>query len=280
MDQSKGSEKVAGLNVKFFTEIPAKELVFSICTLVASNENYVRQIESFRKFGFSEKNSEFIAIDNRSKNFFDGFSGLRAVFPHCSGRYILYVHDDIELIEDDAKKLKDTLDALTLRDPCWMVAGNAGHRPGKFVRSDGLIRHLSDPHGDSRDAISPVLVQAVDENFIVLRADAMVFPSRDIGGFHFFAADLSLQAELAGGTTYVIPFFLRHHSAGKVGPDFKKCMSTFKTKYSRIFRGRVIRTCAARVPCGLSGQMQMLWGLGTAKLARMMSALRCVALRQ
>lgn len=197
--------------VRYVTAEPQAPLRFSVCTLVASEAKYRRLLASFARSGFDKTNAEFLAIDNRDENRFDGYRALRAVFPQCRGEFILYTHDDIELVDQGAEDLLRVLRDLEARDPNWTLAGNAGWTTD---RPERLVLHLVDPHGDRRDVVEPVRVGGLDENFLVLRRSHMVFPSLDLSGFHLFATDLCEQSRFAGGSAWVIPFFLRHHSGG------------------------------------------------------------------
>lgn len=244
---------VAG--VQLIRDRLAPELEFSVVTLLARDASYARMLASFRARGFTEANAEFIAIDNRQGNTLDGFKALRAALPRCRGRYILYVHDDVELEMQGAPELSAMLEALTLRDPKWMVAGNCGYPPrgGTFARMHCHVRSagwLLDSHH------LPARVESLDENFLVLRSDLIVLPSVDLEGFHFFGTDLCLQAELQGGTAYVIPFMLSHHGGGTRDAVFHALRDRFIEKYDRIFAGRVVRTCATVFPLGPFGRIR------------------------
>ncbi len=252
---------------RYVTSARPAALRFSVCTLVASEQKYQRMLASFARHGFDETNSEFIALDNRGENRFEGYSALRRIFPECRGEYILFVHDDIELVEDGAERLLSILRALDAADPLWAVAGNAGHRR---AAPQELLRHLDDPHGLSRDLdgdAAPVEVQGLDENFLVLRRSHMVFPSLDLEGFHLFATDLCLQARMAGGRAYVIPFFLRHHSGGNASPALDRAIGQVGAKYGALRMPGRILSPASTVYAGRRGRAQQFFDtrvLGTA----------------
>lgn len=63
-------------NVSFVTgSTPQK--VFSIFTLVRNQSNYERLLKAFADLGFAAANTEFIALDNREDNNFDGYQAVR-----------------------------------------------------------------------------------------------------------------------------------------------------------------------------------------------------------
>jgi hypothetical protein len=264
-----------GIEPRYVTEGATAELSFSVCTLVASDAKYERMLASFARLGFDASNTEFIALDNRDANRFEGYGALRAVFPACRGEYVLFTHDDIELVDEGAEDLLDVLRDLEERDPLWTVAGNAGWSAG---RPEWLALHLSDPHGTHRIEGGPVEVQSLDENFLVLPRQRMTFPSLDLEGYHLFGTDLCLQGRAAGGRAYVVPFFLHHHSGGSDSAAFRRGLDGFSTKYARLSLPSRIRAPATHVYLGAIGRafqlidtasqrVAGLWGRVSSRLA-------------
>lgn len=237
---------------QYVTQEAPAELAFSVCTLVASDEKYRRLLASFERLGFHDGNAEFIALDNRTTNSFDGYQALRSVFPRCRGEFILYTHDDIELIDEGADDLLAVLRDLERRDPRWTVAGNAGW---SMAGKERLVLHLRDPHGSTRDAPRPIEVQALDENLMILPRARMVFPSLDLEGFHLFGADLCLQGRMAGGRAYVIPFYVQHHSGGQASAALEESRARFAAKYAALSIPARVRTPAARLYIGARGRL-------------------------
>ncbi|MEY8842816.1 hypothetical protein AB9K41_27610, partial [Cribrihabitans sp. XS_ASV171] len=219
---------------------------------VASDERYARMLESFERAGFTAETAEFIALDNRGQNRFDGYSALRRIFPELRGRYIILVHDDVELVDDGAGELRKILEELDRRDPNWTLGGCSGWS------ADGteLLRHLEDPHGSSRPLTAPREAQSLDECFLVLPRARAVLPSLDLSGFHLYAADMCVQAKMAGGRAYVLPFFLHHHSGGTHGPDLEASRDAFTRKYEKLAIGTRLRAPAVTVYFGAMGSMR------------------------
>ncbi|MFC3616216.1 hypothetical protein ACFORG_20945 [Lutimaribacter marinistellae] len=243
---------MTGVQARYVTEERQPELLFSVCTLVASDDRYKRLLESFERFGFTSETTEFIALDNRGQNRFDGYSALRRMFPEFRGRYIVMVHDDVELVDDGAEELQTLLELLDRQDPQWTLAGCAGWS------ADGteLLRHLRDPHGSSRPLTAPREAQSLDECFLVLPRARAVLPSLDLEGFHLYATDMCVQARMAGGRTYVLPFFVHHHSGGTHGPDLEASRDAFTRKYEALDLGTRLRAPAVTVYFGAMGGMR------------------------
>lgn len=249
-----------GLTAFFVSEPFSFDIEFSVVSLVANEERYRRLLGSFAAKGFTEENSEFFAVDNLKQNSFDGYSAMRAISPRLRGRHVLFTHDDIELTSDGITELRDLLARLEASDPNWMIAGNAGgifNAPG--VRETHFL-HLDDPHGSFRLAnTEPLRVDALDENFLVMPRCRMPMPSLGFSGFHLFATDLCLQARLAGGSSYVLPFLLTHHGKGLVDGTFPDVQQKLENKYSRMgLRGR-LQAPAILMHFGLQARVQHLF---------------------
>ena len=220
---------------------------FSFCTLVKDEESYIRFLSSCARKGFTEDNSEFLALDNRNENQFDGFSAIRRALPECTGRYVVFAHDDVEMVEDTQTDLQRVLEELTQIDPMWRLAGNAGWTDDG--RDSRIILHIQDPdHKGEIDA--PVKVQSLDENFFIMRRDCPVPSSFDLSGFHFYAADICLMNEILGGHNYVVPFMLFHHSGGASSEAFNVSYHRFYEKYRPFFRNKTFRAVCATIEFG------------------------------
>lgn len=214
--------------------------VFSICSIVRTQEKYDRLLASFARCGFNAGNSEFLAADNRGTNRFDGYGWQKALLAEARGHYVIFCHDDIELIEHGFAELSSALSALDRLDPGWLLAGVAGGawKPESHEKRQVNL-HISDPWGDNRRiGAVPGRVETLDECFILMRRSRPVIGSYDLSGFHFYGPDLCLQAELLGGSAWVIDFHLRHHGRGTKDQSFEAGRNAFVAKYAPIFPGR------------------------------------------
>ncbi|MFE3838555.1 hypothetical protein [Pseudogemmobacter sonorensis] len=246
------------LGVRYLSGPLGHDVLFTIVTLVADQDRYDRMLESAAAKGFDTSNSEFIALDNRGANRFDGFDAMRRTLPEAKGRWIVFTHDDVEFDADGVDALRARLEELTALDPGWTLAGNAGGI--RYRRGNPLLAlHIADPHDKGERQAAPVLVESLDENFFVMRRDRPVLNSYDLSGFHFYAGDLCRISEVMGGRAYVIPFLLRHHSGGKIDASFAPARERFRRKYRRYFIGRDLQTTVTEFRFGLSG-LREGWG--------------------
>lgn len=228
------------------------DLVFSVCTLVRDQAQYDRLLDSFERFGFTPENSEFLAADNRTANQFDGFDWHKHMWPRARGRYVIFCHEDVELVDRGYDDLVAAVEALEAADPQWLVAGIAGSpwRPlNHSVTAQAL--HISDVFGnDRRLGQVPCRVESLDESFILMRRLKPVLNSYDLHGFHYYGADLCLQAEVLGGRSYAIDFHLLHKGKAQADETFAQIRNQFRQKYRRYFPGRIFHCVTGRVAFG------------------------------
>ncbi len=234
------------------TPIPARRLIgsaradkaFTIATLVTDPGQYDAMRASLVAGGFTTNDCEYLFIDNTGTEQTCAFSGLNVALSEARGRYVILCHQDVRLIDDGDTRaeLDSRLTELDKLDPHWAIAGNAGGvAPGQ------LALRISDPHGrDQHVGNLPAQVTSLDENFIVVRRDANLAFSSDLSGFHFYATDLCLIADVLGWNTYVIDFHLEHLSPGNSrSRDFAERKEQIRAKWSRALRPRWIQTTCA-----------------------------------
>jgi hypothetical protein len=211
---------------------------FTVGTLVNDDAHYSQMLQSFRRCGFTEATTEFLAVREAPS----AFVGLNGVLSRARGDFVILCHQDIRLLGDGAEVLDQRLDELGSRDPYWGVAGNAGgEAPGR------LAIRISDPHGrDRRVGELPAKVMSLDENFIIVRREAGLRFSRDLEGFHLYGADLCLVADVMGWSSWVVDFHVEHLSPGRKDETFRAAEQKFRNKWRRALRPRWMQT-----PCTL-----------------------------
>ncbi|RME59601.1 hypothetical protein D6779_03850, partial [Candidatus Parcubacteria bacterium] len=216
---------------------------FSVCTLVTDQLMYEQMRASFNAKGFEESQCEFIYLDNRIRNQMSASDALNLMISRSSGKYIIACHQDIRLI-DTFDNLISKLEELDRIDPAWAVAGNAG---GKGYRETRM--HITG--GDGKEVCIgtfPEKVDSLDENFLVIRRDTAVGFAHNNKGFHFYGADICLNASMRGYNCYVIDFHLVHLSGGKLDEEFWAQKLDFERRYRRFFRTRWLTTTCTPIP--------------------------------
>lgn len=216
----------------------ADDLRFSICTLVNDRAQYDQMRASFEAGGFEAPGTEYLYIDNTGTGQTCAFRGLNALLAAARGRHVVLCHQDVRLLTDTHDTLVARLAALDRLDPAWALAGNAGG-----VSPGSLALRITDPHGaDQHVGQLPARVMSLDENFIVVRRDARVGFSVDLSGFHFYGADICLNADVMGHSAYVVDFHLLHLSAGTKNLAFDDMEARFRAKWSRALAPRWMQT--------------------------------------
>jgi hypothetical protein len=190
-------------------------VTFTICTLVTDVETYQNLRRSFTTGGFDHC-SEYIFADNTGCSTWLPFAFMKECAKRGSGQYFIFVHQDILLINEGVKHLLFQLESLSRLDNSWGIAGNAG-----VTQAFTYAMRITDPHGANITVGElPERVRALDENFIVVRAEAIqLVPDKDYG-FHHFA---SILVNILSGhhySAYVIDFHIEHLSPGRMNLEF------------------------------------------------------------
>lgn len=211
---------------------------FSVCTLVTRKKEYNDMLESFLSKGFSQDKCEFIYADNTEQNNFDAFSAINLFLKKARGKFIIICHQDVLINKDRYEDLVKCLVQLDNLDTNWGVCGNAG-----AAGPNHIVYHISYPDGTFMNKGKfPLKVTGLDENFLLVKNSANLKVSNNLNGFHLYATDLVLQAELNGFSSYVIPFNLTHKSRGNRDKDFFRIRNELISKYNKFFRSRWIQT--------------------------------------
>ena len=246
---------------------------YTIATLVTKPADYAAMRASFALGGFDDTTCEFLHIDNSGAEQTDAFRGLNALLDAARAPHVILCHQDVRLLTDDIDTLGARLANLDAHDPTWAVAGNAGGvAPGR------LALRISDPHGRNQSTGAfPARVMSLDENFLVVRRTARVGFSGDLSGFHFYGADICLQAEQNGRRAYVIDFHLEHLSPGKKDASFAAAERAFVAKWSRTVSPRWMQTTCTLVHLTNNPVRRIIGRLidaPIAKITRRLAALR------
>lgn len=213
--------------------------MFHIGTLVTNPDQYRDMKASFLEAGFDERRCRYTVLDNTSTNRYDAFRAYNYLREITTEPYIIFCHQDVLLNQgDDYDALLKRIEELEATDPDWAIAGNAGG-----TDTLRLSQHLSSP---SRDGLSvgrfPHRVHSLDENFLLVKSSVGIECTPELTGFHFYGADLCLQAARKRKTCYVIDFHLTHLSDGTIDHVFEAARAEFQRRWNRSFRFCYVRT--------------------------------------
>jgi hypothetical protein len=236
------------MDAKEVLTIDPPRFAFTVGSLLTDLAQYERMLRSFVQHGFRSSDTEYLYVDNRNVNRLDAYVGLTLLLARASGRHVILCHQDVELVDDGREELSERLHQLNNIDPNWAVAGNAGWGHGQYAR------RISDPHGANQKVGNfPAKAESLDENFLVIRRDAMLGFSQDIGGFHLYGTDICQQARIRGCSSWVIDFHLKHHSGGSLSRSYFNSLTRFEEKYSALSNASIIRTTCEPALVGGTG---------------------------
>ncbi len=213
----------------------ADEPIFSICVMLTDWAEYEECMASFRARGFDDRCCEFLVMDNSQSNRGDAYVTLNEFLQAAAGTYIVICHQDVLLLDHGRADLEARLTELERLDPYWGLCGNAG----KMDDSWPAIR-ISYPDERTEAGVLPAPVVSLDENFLVARRVANLALSRDLGGFHHYASDLCVMANIMGWKAYAIDFMLLHKSRGTFDASWDQSNVAIEHKYQRAFASRWI----------------------------------------
>jgi len=203
----------------------------------------------FRKFqihwlkkGFGDADCEFLICDNVQENQFDGFQAGRLFLEAAKGKYIIMVHLDSRPLETK-KSILNIIDELDSIDPKWALMGNAGvHQK----TGESIILGLRMPGCPAtRHNTRFVPVQALDENLLIIKADARLTFSHDLYGYHFYGLDICDLARRIGRTIYVANLRWYHNSHGTLNEDFHRAKKRVESKMIQYRAPRIWGTNCA-----------------------------------
>lgn len=235
--------------------IDAERPRFSICSVVNRPAQYADMVRTFRAGGFTEaQGCEYLYFDNSSGNQYESYSAYNMFLRVARGQYVILCHQDVFLIEDGFERMNKVIEELNAIDPNWALFGNSGG----YWPCERAIR-IRDKIGDNQFCGGPFprRCHSLDENFIVVRADANLALSKDLQGFHLYGTELCLVAAALGHHSYVADFYLYHAGEARIDRTYGLIRSAMIRKYSRNLRMRLVRT-----PCSdmfFAGWAPLAW---------------------
>ena len=188
------------------------EMPFEVHTFVNDNALYARMRASFIEAGFDP--DAFVRLTDDDD---DPYTTITRIGRESTARNPILCHQDVFADQGaGARELLACVRELDVRDPRWVVAGNAG-----VMRSGRLIRRLVDGHGGSTGEHLPLPVVTLDEDFLVFNPRNAPHCSAELREFHLYGADVCLHALASGGSAYVIDFPVTHLGQARAasGPD-------------------------------------------------------------
>ena len=109
------------------------------------------------------------------------------------------------------------------------------------------VGHIHDPHGYRKEGIMPAEAQSVDELCMIIDRRTGLEFDEELGGWHFYGADICLQAITQGLKNYVIDNLAIHASGGQLDNSFGDMLAKFTKKWDGKSPIKTLHTTCARV---------------------------------
>ena len=185
---------------------------------------------------------ELIAVDNTNGQFKSAAEALNYGGKQASGKYIMFVHQDVELDSDlwleNVEKLLDNIPDLGIAG----VAGMSEKGRDNKERRRGCISDSGEIWKCSNSAKNLEEVQTLDELLLIVPRQIfakMKFDEERFDGWHCYGADYCLSVRKKRLKAYVIPAFVYHRSL-RLNVEMllkyqKKLYSKHRKEYKHIY---------------------------------------------
>ena len=174
-------------------------------------------------------------------------SAYNSGMKRASADHIIFAHQDMYFPKGWLDRVECAMHALESQDPNWGVLGawgtacdGSGEMYGHLY-DGGWRRTLGGPYAGGQQ------VEALDEVVLILRKSSGLQFDTSLPGFHFYGADICLEARSRGMKCYAISALCIHNtnSYGMLPLEFWKCYWLMRRKW-RARRGKRRAALAAR----------------------------------
>ncbi|WP_414468846.1 glycosyltransferase [Methanobacterium sp. ACI-7] len=180
---------------------------------------------------------ELILIDNTKNRFNSAASALNYSSKNAKGKYLMFVHQDIDLLSDtwlrEAQEILDSISNLG-------IAGVAG----KLDTKKGIITNIKEgipPKYTGKTSLNNLMkVQTLDEClFIIPRHifEIIQFNEEICDDWHLYAVEYCLNVIKHGFFVYLMPLSLYHRSSGfSLSKKYYSCVEKILKKYKDDYK--------------------------------------------
>lgn len=200
---------------------------------------------------------ELITLDNRSKTFSSAAAALNHGGRQASGEYIIFVHQDVMLLQPDwlerAEALLRGLKDMGVSGVAGMIKAKAPSvmRIGTVPVDSGIwfVCHGPDkePSLCKKDIDVPVQVQTLDEQLLLVPRETfekLEFDEKTCPGWHLYGVDYALSCGKTGLKAYVLPLPVWHRSMGCFNtPEYYSALNAVLKKHKE--EKLVFTTCGS-----------------------------------
>lgn len=180
---------------------------------------------------------ELIALDNTKNEYKSAAKALNYGAKKATGKYIMFVHQDVELNSDFwLKKVEKYLDNISNLGIAG-VAGMSGKGRNYEDRRRGYISNRGKLWGEPFEKYKDV--QTLDELLLIAPKsvfDKLQFDEKRFDHWHCYGVDYCLSLKKIGLNPYVIPFFVYHRSPAANRNNLLKYQQRLYNKHKKHFR--------------------------------------------
>jgi len=171
---------------------------------------------------------ELIPVDNIS-NRLSAPAALNCGLKRTAGRIIVFCHQDVIFPQGWIGRLYEQISIVEKTHKNWGVLGTFG------VAKNGMLAgHIVDYCGVRFHCPPlPTPVQSLDELCLIVRKDSGLAFDEDLGGFHFYGADICLEALTKGLTNFAVDACVQHLGSGKIDVSFDEAASKLYKKWRK-----------------------------------------------
>jgi GT2 family glycosyltransferase len=199
-----------------------KTPIFSIITLVNNKTQYYDFLEDLKKQNFNGL-FEIIALTNFNNEYKSASEALNVGKDLAEGDYVMYCHQDLRVPNDWLQKISNIINTTLPRVTGFL--GMAGvlytdEGPNKKYDAAIYLSNLNSKKEKFSDSYRKFTgdkfeVQTLDELCIIgNRSDPFKFDEENFDHYHWYGADICLQAIAAGRKNYAIDAECFHISDG------------------------------------------------------------------
>lgn len=185
---------------------------------------------------------ELITLDNSKGEYPSAAIALNEGAKKSSGDYLMFVHQDVELLERDF--LVNMVDVINSYKNEEVILGVAGVKDSSGTYSN-IIHGVNKVSAGTQIRIAEQM-QTLDEVLLFMRKSVfenLLFNQTLCEGWHLYGVELCLRANMVGIKPVVIPSRIYHFSAGKIDSRFVKTVIRIAWNYRRDYNV-IFSTCA------------------------------------
>lgn len=201
---------------------------------------------------------EFISIDNTTAQFKSAAEALNYGVKQANGKYIMFVHQDVEL---DCDSWLENVENILKLIPDLGIAGVAGmSENGKTdkERGRGCISDRGQIWECANPVEKPTEVQTLDECLLIGPRSVfnkLQFDNKTFDDWHCYGADYCLSVKQNGLKAYVIPAFIYHRSLLTNVQNILRYQKRLFNKHRKNYK-HIYTTCG-----DISRQNLAIWSL-------------------